>query len=248
MSRRTNATGGQQAKHEAIAAALRAMITRGGLQPGDRLPSKAELSEMYGAHFLTVRRALKTLAAEGLVRTVPRSGTFVAQVEEILWDMSAPDPWDAAILNGATGAQDITVTTVPPDARIAGRRVGDLLSLGDDELVVCRLRRRSVNGSRAVLDSSYVPYALAKDTVLMSPGEVARGVQRALEGLGYRPDGEQVSIYSRHPAPHEADELDLTPAATILEWVRCTFYSPVDTCLEVRHSVYAAGPGKQFAL
>lgn len=60
-----------------LANQLRAGIESGGIV--DMLPSLTELCEQTGLALNTVRRAVRTLAVEGLVYTVPGRGTFVRQ-------------------------------------------------------------------------------------------------------------------------------------------------------------------------
>lgn len=62
-----------------IAAAIREQIVSGQLGPGDRIPSVRELTVTWGVAHATAAKAVRTLAAEGLV--VPRqsvAGTVVA--------------------------------------------------------------------------------------------------------------------------------------------------------------------------
>lgn len=67
-----------QARYLQLAAALRADIQGGRLQPGDLVPTEHELVERYGVSRFTVREALRRLAADGLVRRRRGSGTVVA--------------------------------------------------------------------------------------------------------------------------------------------------------------------------
>ena len=53
-------------------------VQREGLGVRTRLPSEQELTEMVGASRNTVRAALARLESEGLVKRIPRQGTFVA--------------------------------------------------------------------------------------------------------------------------------------------------------------------------
>lgn len=62
-----------------IAAWVRRAIEGGDLVSGDVLPSWKDVSGATGAAETTVRRAYRLLADEGLVRTVPGRGTYVAQ-------------------------------------------------------------------------------------------------------------------------------------------------------------------------
>lgn len=60
-----------------IAEQLRGEIAGGHWPPGARLPTEAQLAERFGVNRHTVRRAMATLAGEGLIRTDQGRGTFV---------------------------------------------------------------------------------------------------------------------------------------------------------------------------
>ena len=61
-----------------MAADLRRRIAAGEWQVDEALPTVADLAGHYQVSRSTAARALRTLAAEGLVRIVPRWGTFRA--------------------------------------------------------------------------------------------------------------------------------------------------------------------------
>ena len=63
---------------ETVAADLRRRITAGEWETDQQLPPTAALAGHYGVSPATITRVLRILAAEGLVRTVPRWGTFRA--------------------------------------------------------------------------------------------------------------------------------------------------------------------------
>jgi len=54
------------------------MLAGGVAAPGEALPTVAVLAGHYGVSKATVTRTLRILAGEGLVRVVPRWGTFRA--------------------------------------------------------------------------------------------------------------------------------------------------------------------------
>jgi len=64
--------------YQRIAAAVRARIESGELQPGDAVPSTRALARKWKVALATAAHALNALAAEGWVRSVPRVGTVVA--------------------------------------------------------------------------------------------------------------------------------------------------------------------------
>jgi GntR family transcriptional regulator len=61
-----------------VTADLRRRITAGEWAVDEALPTTAALAEHYGVSQATITRVLRALAGEGLVRTVPRWGTFRA--------------------------------------------------------------------------------------------------------------------------------------------------------------------------
>jgi GntR family transcriptional regulator len=69
---------GPQRPGDAVLASLRERITANEWAPGDALPSNVALADHYGVARMTVMRAMRALEAEGLVRIVPRWGTFRA--------------------------------------------------------------------------------------------------------------------------------------------------------------------------
>jgi GntR family transcriptional repressor for pyruvate dehydrogenase complex len=71
--------GHGRSAHDIVADAIQHLIAVGGLRPGDRLPPERDLAIALGAARITVRQAVKRLAAQGLVSTTRgrAGGTFV---------------------------------------------------------------------------------------------------------------------------------------------------------------------------
>ena len=60
-----------------VAAFLRGRIESGDLAPGRRLPSIADLVQIYGIARTTAAKALRVLIDEGLAEVSPGIGTYV---------------------------------------------------------------------------------------------------------------------------------------------------------------------------
>ncbi|MEV8610739.1 GntR family transcriptional regulator [Amycolatopsis sp. NPDC051373] len=73
---------------------IRDAITAGELQPGDRLPSGAELQARYGLAPMTVQSAIRELRGEGLLGryTVPNVPEGTYQVSASAPGISATEP------------------------------------------------------------------------------------------------------------------------------------------------------------
>lgn len=66
---------------EAVITFLRAAIIRGNLKPGEFL-HESELQKQFGASRPPIREALVQLSQEGLVKTIPRKGTFITEIDK----------------------------------------------------------------------------------------------------------------------------------------------------------------------
>ncbi|HEX9970293.1 MAG TPA: GntR family transcriptional regulator [Acidimicrobiales bacterium] len=67
----------REVRYRTIAEDLRERVSVGELAPGRLLPSEAELSAAYGASRVTIRKALESLRADGLVDARQGFGWFV---------------------------------------------------------------------------------------------------------------------------------------------------------------------------
>jgi DNA-binding FadR family transcriptional regulator len=61
-------------QYEHVAEQLRTLVVGGTLQPGSRLPNEAVLAREFGVSRATLREALRSLAAQDLIRTAKGAG------------------------------------------------------------------------------------------------------------------------------------------------------------------------------
>ena len=83
-------------RYEALAADIAASIRNGLLKPGDRLPSVRQARASRHVSPATVFEAYYLLEAQGLVRSRPRSGYYVAAVPTMLPEPDASSTPDSA--------------------------------------------------------------------------------------------------------------------------------------------------------
>jgi DNA-binding FadR family transcriptional regulator len=110
--------------HEIVADALRRRIALGGYEPGEVLPTERELAASLRIGRATLRTALRTLAAEGLVSTLPgrAGGTRVLAPER-------PAPTGTARVEAERASAlndvaDVRAALEPLSARRAAERTG----------------------------------------------------------------------------------------------------------------------------
>lgn len=63
-----------------IIAQIKALINNKNYEPGDKLPSERMLAEKFEVTRSNIRDSIQTLEFYGLVKSIPQSGTFVADI------------------------------------------------------------------------------------------------------------------------------------------------------------------------
>ena len=63
-----------------IIAKIKELINRKNLEPGDKLPSERVMSEKFEVSRSNIREAIQKLEFFGLLKSIPQSGTFVANI------------------------------------------------------------------------------------------------------------------------------------------------------------------------
>ena len=77
--------------YEQVKAFVKRQISSGTWRPGDAVPSESALQQQFGISRMTVNRAMKELAVEGVVTRVQGSGTVVAQLHRISTTLALRD-------------------------------------------------------------------------------------------------------------------------------------------------------------
>ena len=106
--------------YEQVKAFVKAQINRGVWRPGDAVPSESALQQQFGVSRMTVNRAMKELAVEGLVTRVQGSGTVVAQLHRISSTLAFRDIHEEILERGHVHSTKVlTVESVRADAALA---------------------------------------------------------------------------------------------------------------------------------
>jgi GntR family transcriptional regulator len=207
---------------------LAARIESGELRAGERLPPERDLAEGLGVSRMTVRQALSSLAARGLVERGVGRGTFVAR-DKLDHDLGRVAGFSELMERHGLepGAQLIAAAEKPaPDAIAA--------ALGIDEgAPVYRIQRlRFGAGVPMALEDSWLPAA-------PFPGLLDLGLTRSLYGL-------MRDLFELEPVraverlepvlarAHEAAALEVSEGSPLM-LVERTAYAADGTAVEFAH-------------
>ena len=80
MKLETLTIGDNQDVQSSIISRIRDLINYKNLEPGDKLPSERMLSDKFEVSRSNVREAIQKLEFYGLLKSIPQSGTFVANI------------------------------------------------------------------------------------------------------------------------------------------------------------------------
>jgi GntR family transcriptional regulator len=144
-------------KYHRVKAWVTDRIADGTWPPGSMLPPEPELCRTCSVSRITVRKAIGDLVYEGKVRTVQGKGTFVSR-PKVGWRFvqSAFGVHEDLERRGLRLTTDVLRQEVVP----AGTRAAEHLSLQSGEPVLLLVRRRSVEGERVLVSTTYLPAAL----------------------------------------------------------------------------------------
>jgi GntR family transcriptional regulator len=120
---------------------------------GERLPSERELAQSFGVSRMTVRQALASLEARGLLERGVGRGTFVRRAK-IEHDLTRVAGFSEVVERQglAPGARVLSVDERPAPAAVAGA-----LALEEGALVVRVERTRLGGGVPLALEDSWIP-------------------------------------------------------------------------------------------
>ncbi|MDO4356573.1 MAG: GntR family transcriptional regulator [Clostridia bacterium] len=123
------------------------------LQPGDRLPSEAELCQEFGISRITVRRAIEELVEEGCLERRHGKGTFVAQRPTELY-IKPIDDVDVVGFSGENPDWIKRTVIISKQEYQPGRQERELLQLSEADRALEFYRQMWINGKPWMLDRS----------------------------------------------------------------------------------------------
>jgi GntR family transcriptional regulator len=209
----------QQAKPlwQAVADSLLERIESGEFQPNTRLPSEAELCEMFSVGRNTVRHALSELVNQGVLSTVHGVGTFVAddrltKTAEFLYGFTQ----EMEMGGHEVTSQVLEAKIIPADAFLARRLQ---VQLGAEVVFLNRLRL--MDGEPTAIERAYLPHDLCPG--ILENDFSNTSLYRVLMGdYNKKLDHAEQEIEASLATPEVARLLDISQPAVVLVFHRET--------------------------
>ncbi|MFI0573202.1 GntR family transcriptional regulator [Streptomyces tendae] len=229
----------EQPPYLRIADELRQRIAEHVWEPGDRLPSRAQIGQECGVGENVVRRAQELLISQGVLEGRAGSGTYVAEprqrvrmVRSSAREQPEGSPFRADMK--AVGRQgdweSRTDAKVPAPAEIAAR-----LGIAEGELCVRTAYEFLADGRPVQLSTSWEPYDLTAGTLVVLPEggpHAGAGVVNRMGAIGITVSHAVEQPEPRQATAEEASLLGIQKAALVTH-IRRTYYSdqgrPVET-------------------
>jgi len=145
---------------KSIISKIRDLINFKNLEPGDKLPSERMLSEKFGVSRSNIREAIEKLEFYGLLKSIPQSGTFVANIGVIAMNgmiediLRLEDPDFKSLVETRILLELKTVRLA------ATRRTEE--DLENIEEVLYAYKEKAINGQDAVQEDLLFHLAIAK--------------------------------------------------------------------------------------
>ncbi|MFM1652668.1 GntR family transcriptional regulator [Brevibacillus sp. B_LB10_24] len=190
------------------------------LKPGDMIPTEPEIEKTYQVSRMTVRKAIDSLVAEGLVVKQQGRGTFV-QKPKITQDMESITSWTEEMRQkGKTpGTKGLQIVEVQPSKKMIAE-----MGLDPDESMICVKRIRCADGEPIAIMMNYL-------RAKFLPGFLERGLSNEslyseLETTyGLKIERADELIRAREASELEAFELEIPPDSAVLHITRASMLS-----------------------
>lgn len=144
--------------YEQICVYVREAIQTGKYEPGDLLPSEADFQKYFNVSRITVRRALKLLCNEGVLRSVQGKGTYVNELYSKDWSLMRSFSQDVISKGHVPSTKIIHFKKIK-----APRNVAAILELSEADEVFAVKRIRYIDEVPFWVTTSYIVANAAPD-------------------------------------------------------------------------------------
>ncbi len=216
--------------YEQIADYVRGLVAEAS--PGDRLPSDAELCEMFGVSRMTARQAMQVVASDGTVERRRGAGTFVKS-PLIPRDLGSPLSFSESMrMRGMTASsKTLEWGEVVPTAEERKE-----LSLAADGTAWVLERLRLADSEPMAIERVVMPGVLARQ---LAEGFATGSLHAAFRVLGRVPTESHAVVSAHKATKRQQSLLSLSTSGIVLTELR-TIYDQGGVPLERTETAYAA--------
>ena len=221
---------GSGPRYVEIANYLRELVANA--EPGERLPSDAELCERFGVSRMTARQAVMILANEHLLERKRGSGTFVS-ARRVPRALGSPLSFSESMrLRGMVPTSRV-LRAGPVDITA---EVASVFGIKASTPAIVLERLRLADGIPMAIEHAIIP---AGDSALLDEDLTTGSLHAAFERAGSVPTRALAEVGARMATKRERELLDLAANGIILTEVR-TIFDQDDAPLEHTSTFYAA--------
>lgn len=201
-------------KYQIVAHTIQEQITAGFYQPKDKLPNQKQLAALFSVNRLTVKKALDSLEAKGLIYKQSGLGTFVAP--QPCFRQALDIPLETAF-DSQVKPEILKINVGLPDLKI-----GKILQLGRFEPVFT-LYILLKDQTHCFLQKTFLPVKLVPK---LAEAKLTLGLKNyLLEQYGFKFGGSFNRIHATYADSLDVKYLNLPPKSPVLELNRLTWLS-----------------------
>ncbi|AQA04560.1 hypothetical protein BVC93_21420 [Mycobacterium sp. MS1601] len=211
----TSSPGDRKLRYQHVYDLVLNIVGEQGLNPGDRLPSTAELASLAGVSTMSVRRALDELERAGKIKRRQGLGTFVA-APRIASDPTRPGELLDTLIDEGGGLPSVTTSLITVGVGLPSSTIATALGVDAGQPVWEIWRRREIGGADRILERAVLPLSRvpAIDHDLLARGEsLYRFIE---ERYGLSDDYTEQAFEVDTPSSWEAEQLGVEPGAPIV--------------------------------
>lgn len=218
-------------QYELIADYLKGLVAEA--EPGDRLPSEAELCERFGVSRMTARQAVQLVASGGLIERRRGAGTFV-RAHPVPRDLGSPLSFTGSMRSRGI---EVSSETLKWGEVVMSEDERGALALDDRAGGYVLERLRLADGTPMAIERVVMPRDLA---ISLEEGFQTGSLHAAFREIGRIPTEAHAEVSARRATKRERELLGLPPSGIIIS-ERRTIYDQGGQPLERTETRYAAG-------